>query len=62
MNNAWVGARSVMSLYRRGDVSFGGLRAALEWDGDQESDIAWGLKWGLITEGEAEELRGGMLV
>ena len=53
----WVGVRTVMSLYRKGDVGLGSVKAAMEWDGGGESDIAWGLKWGLISEKDADELR-----
>lgn len=56
-NGAWVGVRSVMSLYRRGEVGLGSVKAALEWDGGGEDDIAWGLKWGLISDEDATTLR-----
>lgn len=52
---AYVGVRSVMSLYGSGKASFESLVSVMRDEKDRGA-INWGLKWGLITEEEAEEL------
>ena len=54
-DGAYVGVRSVMSLYGAGKASFESVVSAMRGEKDRGA-INWGLKWGLINAEEAEEL------
>ena len=53
---AYVGVRSVISLYANGVVGLEAVRSALDWDGE-DGALEWGVKWGLLTKEEVREIR-----